>query len=59
MYICLSIYLLSIYLSTCLSTPTELRDRSCRGYVESDSEGGYGFTTTVPPAHGPPRCVCT
>ena len=37
--------------------PKELRDVSCRGYVESDNSGVYRFTTTVPPSHGPPRYV--
>ena len=37
--------------------PLQLRDISCRGFVETDEAGHYKFQTTMPPSHGPPRYI--
>ena len=39
------------------TSPSMLRDISCRGFVETDEVGNYGFETTMPPSHGPPRYI--
>ena len=38
-------------------SPFDLKDVSCRGYIEIDETGSYEFTTTLPASYGPPRHI--
>lgn len=37
--------------------PQSLRDISCSGQLHTGGDGRYYFTTTMPPAYGPPRHI--
>ena len=36
---------------------TSLKDISCRGSIETNEDGSFVFTTTLPPSYGPPRHI--